>query len=352
VVKDRMKFIRLDSNENPCGCSPLAKKAVIEYMEDDKLSKSQYPDEYTMFLRSAISEKYGVDRDEVFCGNGADEIIYLLGNTFINPGDEVILPEISFASYASSASFRKGKIVCAPLKDDFGIDLDAVLKAITENTKYIVLVNPNNPTGTMFCEEEQYEFLKKVPEDILVIIDEAYAEFYMGANFPNTCSMLRDFDNLIILKTFSKIYGLASFRIGFIMANKKIISSLLSEDYRAESIQRFNVTTLAMIAAQAALKDDVFLENTKTANDRCLKNLCKHLDNMGYSYVPSHANFLLINIRRDCTPVVESLEKKGYLVRPGTVLNADRLSEYIRVSIGTNEQMEGFIHAFKDCLKL
>jgi len=339
VWDNSCKYHRLMANENPYGCSALIKEALLKTMED---GPSNYPDGYTTALRMAVSKKYGIDKDEILFGNGTDEIIYMLGKAFREPGDEVVMPEISFTSYISSCLSMGGKLVSVPMKDDLSVDLDAVLASVTDKTKYIVVVNPNNPTGTVFCEKEQYEFLKKVPKDVLVILDEAYAEFYMGESFPDSYSKLKEFKNLIILKTFSKIYGLASFRVGFMIANKEIIS-LVSRVKNA-----FNVSTPAMAAAVAAINDSKFTEMVSENNSKCIKYLCKELDEMGYSYTPTHTSFILIDIKKDAAPLVAALSKKAYLVRPGSDFG---LKNYIRVSIGTMEQMEGFVKAFKECLE-
>lgn len=329
------KVHRLMANENPYGCSALVKDALIRVVEN---APSNYPDGYTTDVRMAISEKYGVDKDEILFGNGTDEIIYMLGKAFIEPGDEVVTPQVSFTSYIPSAVSMGGKMVYVPMKDDHSIDLDGIINAITPKTKYIVIVNPNNPTGTVFHENAQYEFLKKVPKDVLVVFDEAYAEFYMGENFPNTYSKLKEFDNLIILKTFSKVYGLASFRIGFMIANKEIISVVS----RIKNV--FNVSAQAMAAAAAAISDNEFVEMVRQNNSKCIKYLCENLDEMGYSYIPTNTSFIMIDMKENCMPTVAALKEEGYLVRPGSDFNMDN---YIRVSLGTMEQIKGFLEALK-----
>jgi len=331
-------LIRLHANENPYGCSPSVKDALLETMQN---GPSNYPDGYTTALREALSEKYGVDKDSFLFGNGTDEIIYMLGKAFLEPDDEVIMPKVSFTSYVASTLSMGGKLISPPMKEDFSVDLDAVLEAITDKTKYIVIVNPNNPTGTVFTQQEQQEFLKKVPKNILVVLDEAYAELYMGEDYPDSFAALKEFDNLIILKTFSKVYGLASFRIGFMVANKDLIT------YVSRVKNAFNVSAPAMAAAAAAFKDNAFVEMVRENNSKCIKYLCGKLDEMGYSYTPTHTAFLLIDVKKDEMPIIKALREKGYLVRPGSDF---AVANYIRVSIGTMEQMEGFVQAFKECV--
>jgi len=338
VAEGPGKIHRLMANENPYGCSSLIKDALIKTMES---GPSNYPDGYTTAVREAIALKYSVDEEAMLFGNGTDEIIYMLGKAFLEPGDEVVMPKLSFTSYIDSAQSMGAKMVYAPMKEDFSIDLDAVLACITDKTKYIVIVNPNNPTGTVFCEDAQRNFLKKVPKDVLIILDEAYAEFYTEENYPNTYSMLKEYDNLIILKTLSKIYGMASFRIGFMIADKDIISVV------SRVKNTFNVSAQAMAAASAAIKDNEFTQMVKENNAKCVQYLCQQMDELGYSYIPTHTSFMLIDVRQPCAPVVAALREKGYLVRPGSDFTLD---DYIRVSIGTMEQMEGFVKAFKECV--
>ena len=339
VVGSIPQMNRLMANENPNGCSPNVKDALLESLLN---GPSNYPDGYSSELRAEIVKKYGVDKDEVLFGNGMDEIIYMLGKAFLEPGDEVVMPQLSFISYTESIRSMGAKLVSAPMKDDFSIDLDAVLAAVTDKTKYIVIINPNNPTGTVFTENEQREFMKKVPKHVLVLMDEAYSDFYVGENYPDTYKMRKEYDNLIILKTFSKVYGLASFRIGFMIATKELVDTVA----RVKNV--FNVSSQAMAAAVAAIKDDEFAQMVVEKNTACREYLYKHLDALGYFYVKSHTSFVLIDIRTHCTPVVEALRDKGYLVRPGSDFGID---SFIRVSMGTMEQMEGFVKAFRESME-
>ena len=330
---------RLMANENPNGCSPNVKDALVQTLMN---GPSNYPDGYSSELRTEIVKKYGVDKDEILFGNGTDEIIYMLGKAFLEPGDEVVMPALSFISYIESTHSMGAKMVYAQMKEDFSVDLDAILSAITDKTKYIVIVNPNNPTGTVFTEEVQRDFLSKVPKNVIVIMDEAYAEFYEGENYPNTYDMLKEYDNLIILKTFSKVYGLASFRIGFMVASKELITTVS----RVKNV--FNVSAQAMAAAVAAIRDTDFAQMVVEKNTACRDYLGEQVDKMGYRYIPSHTSFMLIDVRTDCKPVVAALREKGYLVRPGSDFGLDN---FIRVSMGTMEQMQGFVKAFKEVMQ-
>jgi len=339
VVGSVPQLNRLMANENPNGCSPKVKDALLETLQN---GPGNYPDGYSTELRAEIVAKYGVDKDEILFGNGMDEIIYMLGKAFLEPGDEVVMPKLSFISYIESTRSMGAKLVSAPMKDDLSIDLDAVLAAVTERTKYIVIVNPNNPTGTVFTEEEQREFMKKVPKNVLVIMDEAYSDFYTGENYPDTYKMRKEYDNLIILKTFSKVYGLASFRIGYMIAPKELIELVA----RVKNV--FNVSAQAMAAATAAIKDTEFAQMVVEKNTACREYLYKQLDEMGIFYIKSHTSFVLIDMKKNCKHIVAALKAKGYLVRPGSDFG---IENFFRVSMGTMEQMEGFVKAFKEVLK-
>ena len=330
---------RLMANENPNGCSPDVADALIKALKTDA---SNYPDGYSSEIRAELVKKYGVDKDEILFGNGMDEIIYMLGKAFLEPGDEVIMPQFSFISYIEATHSMGAKMVYVPMKEDLSIDLDAVLLAITDKTKYIVIVNPNNPTGTAFTESEQRAFLSKVPKNVIVLMDEAYAEFYAGENFPDTYAMRKEYDNLIILKTFSKVYGLASFRLGYMIASKEIINAVA----RVKNV--FNVSMPALAAAVAAIRDTEFAQMVIEKNAACRDYLSEELDKMGCKYTPSHTSFVLIYVGEGCKGVVDALKDKGYLVRAGSDFG---LKGYIRVSMGTMEQMQGFVKAFREVIQ-
>jgi len=327
---------RLMSNENPYGCSALVKNAVVKAMNEP----SNYPDDYTTAPRAAIAKKYNIDKDEIIFGNGTDEIIYFLGKAFIEEGDEVITGKATFFSYEESVLAMGGKMVYVPMKNH-GFDLAGIIEAITDKTKMIIVCNPNNPTGTVFHEKEQLEFLARIPKNIIVVVDEAYAEFYMGENYPDTFSKINELKNLIILKTFSKAYGLASFRIGFAISNKETITMMT----RAKNL--FNVSAQAQAAAVAAMEDQAFVEMVRLKNYEAIKYLCTRLDSMGISYIPTHASFIMIEYGSDVREVVKSLLKCGYMVREGDMFN---MPGHIRISIGTREQMEGFANALENII--
>jgi histidinol-phosphate aminotransferase len=333
------QVIKLASNENPLGFSPKAKEAVIACLCESNL----YPDGNCTILRGVLAEYLGVQPTEIVFGCGADEVIAMAGKVFINPGDECITASITFSQYAASVSSMGGTMVYAPLKDE-AYDLDAILNKITDKTKIIFLANPNNPTGIAFSAAAQEDFLKRVPPHIFVLIDEAYAEYATDSQFPNTLSMLPRYKNVMLLKTFSKIYGLASFRVGYGVADESIIR--LFEKVRPP----FNVTIQGQTAAWAALADQDFVRQSRENNTAALTYMYQALNKMGLQYIPSQANFIWMDSGKDSRVVFADLMKKGYIIRAGYALAPGERENYLRVTMGTPPQMAGFVQALRDVL--
>ncbi len=331
------RVIKLASNENPLGCSPKVRQAVIDSLDNANL----YPDGNCTALREALAKKFNVESDQIVFGAGTDEVIALLGRVFVNEGDECITAKVTFSQYEASVLTMGGVMVYAPMKND-GFDLEAILERITDKTKIIFLANPNNPTGTMFTAQEQEAFVKRVPESVMVVIDEAYAEFVTDADYPKTLETLKKYKNVVLLKTFSKAYGLASFRVGYGIAHPEIIK--LIEKVR----NPFNVSVQAQVAALAALEDEDFVAKTVANNSEMLKLVYSTLDEMGVGYIPTFTNFLMIRVGQESMKVFQELMKKGYIIRAGAALG---MENYIRVTIGTKEEMLGFFEALKAILK-
>ena len=329
--------VKLASNENPLGCSPRAKEAVIASLDNS----NYYPDGNCTKLRSYLSEKMDVAPGEIIFGCGADEIIAMTGKVFINPGDESITAAETFSQYETSTVSMGGVMVFAPMKNN-AYDLDAIYDRITDKTKVIYLANPNNPTGTMFTAAEQEAFLEKVPRRVFIVIDEAYAEFVADPSYPQTLPLLKKYSNIMLVKTFSKIYGLASYRVGYGIADEAVIK--LYEKIR----QPFNVTIQGQEAALAAHKDVDFTRKSFENNRAAMDYYCRELDNMGISYIPSQANFVTTDAGRDSREVYQSLMRKGYIVRPCYIFGMG--ITWIRVTMGTLDQMKGFISALKEVL--
>jgi histidinol-phosphate aminotransferase len=330
------EVVKLASNENPIGCSPKAKEAVIASLEESGL----YPDGNCTRLRKLLSKRLAVKQTELIFGCGADELISFIGKAFINPGDECITAECTFSQYEASVCSMGGVMSYAPMKDH-GFDLEAISSLVTEKTKAVFLANPNNPTGTAFTADEQNRLLEKIPSNVLAIIDEAYGEFVDMPNYPDTLALIGKYPNLIWLKTFSKIYGLASLRVGYAAASEEIIS--LMEKVRPP----FNVTIQGQAAAEAAYQDAEHVSKSFLSNLSVKNSTCKALDEMGISYIPSQANFIMLDCGIDSRTAFVDLMKKGYITRPGYPFKMD---SYLRVTIGTQKQMEGFIKALGEVL--
>lgn len=326
--------IKLASNENPLGCSPDALEAV-----KNTNSLEFYPDGNCTELKLALAEKLDLDCKQIILTNGSDEMVDMLAKTFINSGDEVIMSSITFPRYFSVTQMMGAKSVIVPLKD-WTYDLDGMFKAITEKTKFIWLCNPNNPTGTIFTEEALLKFLDGVPKDIIVVYDEAYNEYVNNRDFPkNSERLLEKYPNLLIMRTFSKIYGLAALRVGYTLANKDMVSDI--EKIRCP----FNVNSIAQNAALAALKDEDFVKRSFDMNLEGKNYLYKEFDSLGFEYAESETNHIFVNVGTESGFVFEELQKRGVIIRPF-------MEEYIRVTIGTMEQNEIFIDKLKEVLAI
>ena len=329
--------VKLASNENPLGCSPKAKEAVMASLAES----SYYPDGNCTNLRAYLAQSLGVKPGEIVFGCGADEIISMTGKVFVNPGDECVTAAETFSQYEAAALSMGGVMVFAPMKNN-AYDLEAIYERITDRTRVIFLANPNNPTGTMFTAGEQLAFLDKVPSHIFVMIDEAYAEFTADPSYPQTLPLLKKYKNIMLVKTFSKIYGLASLRVGYGIADEAIIR--LYEKIRPP----FNVTIQGQAAALAALQDLDFVKKSYANNRDAMDYYCRELDKMGIRYIPSQTNFVTTDTGRDSRGVFQDLMKKGYIVRPCYIFGMS--DSWIRVTIGTMDQMEGFVGALKEVL--
>ena len=328
--------IKMASNENPLGPSPKAMSAIRKALQNI----SFYPEGSCYELRKNLAKKLNILEENLIFGNGSDEILLMIGEAFLNPDDEVIqaVSELTFVEYKAVTLISNAKPVFVELKN-YTYDLEKMTEKISEKTKLVFIANPNNPTGTIVTRDEVEEFLKKVPEDIIVVFDEAYYEYVERADYPETLDYVKDKKNIIILRTFSKIYGLAGLRIGYGIAKKEIIDIL--EKVR----QPFNVNYLAQVGANAALKDIKFIEESKRVNSEGKRYLYSSLDELGISYVPSNANFIFIDLKRDANPIVKKLMEEGVIVRR---IGTDTT---IRVTVGKEEHNKRFIETLKKILK-
>ncbi len=324
---------KLASNENPLNCSPVVIKAVKEAAAN----LSIYPDGNATELKEAIAEFYGVKVSEIMPTSGSNEMVWLLAKTFLNPGDEAIMADYTFVSYKIATITMGAVPVIVPVKD-FSLDLDAMADAITEKTRIIWLCNPNNPTGTLFSEEELHSFMKKVPEDVLVAYDEAYIEYVTDPSFSKDgYKLYQRYPNMVVMRTFSKIYGLAALRVGYTLANEEVLDNI-------NKIRRpFNVNRLAQVAAIAALKDQDFVKRSYEVNMEGKEYLYRAFDEMGLTYAKSETNHIFVDVEKDCNEIFVELQKRGTIIRPFP-------RTYIRVTIGTMEQNKKFVALLKEVL--
>ncbi len=329
------KIIKLASNENPVGPSPKALEAMRKAIE----RVNRYPDGSAYYLKKKLSEKLGIEPEQIILGNGSNEIIELVFRTFYQPGDNIVSAEITFAVYPIIAHAMGAEYRAAPMKN-LKYDLDEMLHFIDEKTRIVFISNPNNPTGTYVTTREFENFMEKVPDSTLVVLDEAYFEFVDRDDYPNGLNYIEKFPNLIVMRTFSKIYGLAGLRIGYGIGNSEII------DYLNRVRQPFNVNLVAQEAALAALDDDEFVDKVRNLTHSGLKWLYSRVERLGLEYIPSVTNFFLIKVGKG-KEVFEALLRKGVIVRP---MDGYHLPEYIRVNVGTEEENRIFIESLEEVL--
>jgi histidinol-phosphate aminotransferase len=326
------EVIKLASNENPYGSSSL----VAEAIQAELSQLSLYPDGSSAELTTVLGEHLGVERNQIIFGCGSDEVIALITRAFILPQDESIMADQTFSVYKTNVDIEGGISIEVPLKDGVH-DLDAMLAAVTDHTKIIWICNPNNPTGTIVEHDNLISFLNQVPSHVLVVLDEAYCEFVTDENYSDGISLLNQYPNLVALRTFSKIYGLASLRIGYAVASAQTIT------YINQVREPFNTSRIAQAAAKAALTDYDFVEACRTKNQQGIEYLCGQFDELGLSYFPANGNFIFVNIESSGLEMFQSLLKQGIIIRAGF----GKYPNYIRVSVGTPEQNEKFITALK-----
>ena len=329
--------IKMASNENPLGPSPLAVEAIKEYLPKISL----YPDGNSYYLKKALAGRYALEESNIVIGNGADELIVLLGAAYLNPGDEIIMAKPSFSEYEFSARLMDAVTVHVPSKD-YRHDLEAMAEAITDRTKIVYICNPNNPTGTVITHEELQQFLKKLPPGVLVVIDEAYYEYVGDPSFPRSLEFLEQGYNVFILRTFSKIYGLAGLRVGYGMAKEEIIADLNTVS------EPFNVNSLAQVAARAALDDQGHLAAVRKVNEGGKEYLAQEFTEMGLFHLPTEANFIFVEVGVDSRELFQKLMHKGVIIRAGGIFG---YPQFIRVSISTEKANRFFIKALRECLE-
>ncbi|MCX4187551.1 histidinol-phosphate transaminase [Methylophaga sp. OBS4] len=328
------EVIKLASNENPLGPS----KAALAALAQSSREITRYPDGNGYTLKMALAEKYQLVPEQITLGNGSNDVLELVARAFAAGGDEVIYSEHAFAVYPLVTKAVGAKGIVAPAKE-YGHDLQAIKKCINSRTKLIFIANPNNPTGTWIAPAELKAFMEKVPENVLVVLDEAYVEYL--EQWENTVAWLQDYHNLIITRTFSKAYGLAGLRVGYALSHPEVA------DLLNRVRQPFNVNNLAQAAAVAALSDDTYLQQARELNNTGMKQLIAGFEKMELQFIPSKGNFITVNVHSNAAEVYDDLLYEGVIVRP--IANYG-LPQHLRVSIGLGEENQRFLAALAKVL--
>lgn len=322
--------IKVASNENPLGPSPLALEAVAKALPNIH----RYPDGGGFYLKRALSDFHDLAPENFILGNGTNEVIEILAHAFFDEGDFVVISESAFIVYQIVSQLSKCSVRTAPMRD-YTHDLDAMAERVCEKTKAVFIANPNNPTGTGVGQKALRRFVEKVPESTLVVIDEAYFQFAHREDFPDAVSMSKEFSNIVALRTFSKVYGLAGLRVGYGVAYPEV----------AEVMNRvrepFNVNSLALVAAEAALGDEEHVSRSVRINSEGREYFVRELAALGVPFVPTQGNFLMVEVG-DGQKVYENLLREGVIVRP---VSAYGFPEHVRISIGVPEENRRTIEA-------
>ena len=327
------KILKLASNENPLGMSPKAKRAVAAAINGIE----RYPDQFELI--KAVAERCGLAQNQVVLGNGSNDVLDLIARVFLAPGRSAVFAQHAFAVYPLATLSTGAELIATPAKH-YGHDLDAMLAAIRPDTRIVWIANPNNPTGNFLPYPEVRVFLEAVPPEVVVVLDEAYNDYLPPAERVDTAAWIADFPNLVVTRTFSKIFGLAGLRVGYALASAEIA------DLMNRVRQPFNVNNLAIAAAIAALDDHLFVAESYELNRRGMEQLVAGLKRLGLEHIPSHGNFVTFRAG-DGAAVNQKLLKQGVIVRP---IGGYGLPEWLRVTIGTEPENARFLEALEKAL--
>ena len=322
-------IVKLASNENPLGPGEKVQQAIAEAAT----ALSRYPDGGGFALKAQLAEKIGVEPSQLTLGNGSNDVLDLIARVVLEPGAEAIIAEHSFVVYRLAVTCCGGDLVTVPAKH-YGADLTGMLEAVTDNTRLIFIANPNNPTGTRVGASELLPFLQAVPEHVWVVLDEAYLEYVEDADHLNGATVLAQFPNLIVTRTFSKIYGLAAVRFGY------SVSSPAFADLLNRARQPFNVNSLAMAAVMAALEDDDYVAQSIALNRAGMKQMTEGLTTLGYDFIPSAGNFVAFDCGESGSDLFQRMLREGVIVR---AIAEYGLPNHVRVSIGLAAENERFL---------
>jgi histidinol-phosphate aminotransferase len=332
--------IKMASNENPAGPSPKAMAAISGFLQD-MMELRRYPDGSCFYLKQALSRKFtfggiGAKPDNFIIGNGSNELLNMVVRTYVGPGDEAVMSENSFVVYSMSVKSVGG--VARPIpQQNYTSDLSAMADAVNKRTKIVFVANPNNPTGTISHKAEFDTFMKRIPDGVLVVMDEAYHEYVSDSDYPDSLDYYDAGRDILILRTFSKAYGLAGLRVGYGIAKEEIIEDM------NRLREPFNCNALAQVAAVGALEDEEHLRNSLALNERGKEFLYRELSAMGVKYVPTEANFIYLPLETDAVPLYNALLGKGVIVRPVG-------PKALRVTVGTEYKNMRFIKGLKEVL--
>ena len=327
------KILKLASNENPLGMSPKAKKAVEAAINGIE----RYPDQFELI--KAVAGRCGLGQNQVVLGNGSNDVLDLIARVFLAPDRSAVFAQHAFAVYPLATLSTGAELIATPARH-YGHDLDAMRAAIRPDTRIVWIANPNNPTGNFLPYPEVRAFLEVVPHDVAVVLDEAYNEYLPPAERVDTAGWIKDFPNLVVTRTFSKIFGLAGLRVGYALASGEIA------DLMNRVRQPFNVNNLAIAAAVAALDDHLFVAESYELNRRGMEQLVAGLKHVGLEHIPSHGNFVTFRAG-DGAAVNQKLLKQGVIVRP---IGGYGLPEWLRVTIGTEPENARFLEALEKAL--
>jgi histidinol-phosphate aminotransferase len=331
-----IEVVKLASNENPLGPAPRAVEAIRRAATEAHI----YPDPECRDLVAALAAKWQVEAEGIVVGRGSDEVIHMLGLAFVNPGEEVVYSDPPFALYPLTTDLMAGAHVRIPARA-FRHDLEAFAAAITERTKLVFISNPYNPTGTINTAAEVNRFLEQVPESCIVVFDEAYYEYVEAPDYPDCLAYVRQGRRVVVLRTFSKAYGLAGLRIGYGLTTPEVAHAL------KRVREPFNVAGIAQAAALAALSDAEHVERSRRMVSEGRRYLYAHLDRLGLRWIPSEANFVFFDAGVNSRLLLQELMRRGVTVRTGDIFG---YPTYVRVTVGTREQNERFIEALQEAL--
>lgn len=333
---DPASIIKLASNENPLGPSPRAVEAMHAHLDSVRM----YPDSDSYALRQALAGHIGIDAEQLIVGRGSDEIMHFLAVAYLQEGDEVVMGNPPFSMYEISTLLMGATPVKIPLRADFAHDLDGMLDAITPRTKLLYMANPHNPTGAMNSKADVDAFMARVPEHVIVVLDEAYYEYVTSEDYPDALDYVRAGKNVLVMRTFSKIYALAGLRVGYAFTSRQEVLRAMKQVQ-----EPFNVPNLGQWAAIASLEDPEQVRRSVRVNEEGKAYLYAAFERLGLPYVPTQSNFILFDAKQPCQEVFQKLLRKGVIIRAGL-----GYPTMLRVTIGTAEENARVIATLEEAL--